>query len=552
MAFFQDPPRLGNQFDGDACLGEYLARTLPGEVHGPVTAELREIGELSGQLHDRCTAERLIDPVHVPFDAWGNRIDHVEVSPLWKEARVLSARHGLVAAGYEDRHGRHRRVHQHALVYVLAPSIDVYTCPLAMTDGAVRTLLDHGNRELIDRAVGRLTSRDPDVAWTSGQWMTERTGGSDVGTSETVARQVDGQWRLWGTKWFTSAPITEVALTLGRPEGNGPGGRGLALFYLELRDEHGRLRNMTLSRLKDKLGTRKVPTGEMELIGAPATPVIGLANGVRSIVPMLTVTRTWNTVCAASGMRRACALAVEFARLRPAFGALLADKPLHVDTLAWMLAETDAATLLAFRIAELTGTHEAGEASERDQRLARALIPIAKLTTGKQAVAVASEALECFGGAGYVEDTGLPRLLRDAQVLPIWEGTTNVLSLDLLRALAKDEGMDALTGDAGERLARAGDASLAAPVATARRAFAHAGEWLMGSLGDAAALEAGARRFALTLGRAYSLALLAEHAQWCLTSGRGPRAAAAARRFAASGIDLISEVDRADSRSLVG
>src|SRR3970040_2372218 len=122
--------------------------------------------------------------------------------------------------------------------------------------------------------------------------MTQRTGGSDVGTSETVARQVDGEWRLWGTKWFTSAPITEMARTLGRPEGNGAGGRGLALFYLELRDEHGRLRNMVLHRLKDKLGTRKVPTGEIELVGTPAIPVTAtLDHGVRSITPMLHITR---------------------------------------------------------------------------------------------------------------------------------------------------------------------------------------------------------------------------------------------------------------------
>jgi alkylation response protein AidB-like acyl-CoA dehydrogenase len=552
MAFFQDPPRLGNQFDDDAGLREYLQRTLPGDAHRAVAEELKELGALAGALHERVLAERLIEPVHTPFDPWGNRIDHIEVSPLWKEAAVLSARHGLVAAGYEDRYGEYRRVHQHALVYVLSPSLDIYSCPLAMTDGAVRTLLDHGNRALIDRAVGRLTSRDPAVAWTSGQWMTERTGGSDVGTSETVARQIDGEWRLWGTKWFTSAPITEVALTLARPEGNGPGGRGLALFYLELRDQHGRLRDMVLHRLKDKLGTRKVPTGEMELAGTPAVPVIGLDNGVRAITPMLNITRTWNAICAASGMRRACALAIDFASRRQAFGARLRDKPLHTDTLAWMLAETDAATLLSFRVAELMGSREAGRTSERDERLLRALTPIVKLTTGKQAVAVASEALECFGGAGYVEDTGLPRLLRDAQVLPIWEGTTNVLSLDLLRALAHDQSLDAITGEIGERLGRATDPSLAAPVAAARRAVAHAGEWLMASLSDSTRLESGARRFALTLGRALELALLADHAQWCLASGRGPRAAAAARRFATTEIDHIRDLDPSDATALLG
>src|ERR1051325_1339464 len=145
-----------------------------------------------------------------------------------------------------------------ALAYLFDPSTDVYTCPLAMTDGAARTLLAHGNRALIDRAVPRLTSRDPARAWTSGQWMTERTGGSDVGLAETVARR-DGaaDFRLYGTKWFTSATTANMALTLARPEGNPAGGRGLALFYVEVRGDDGALHEgIALNRLKDKLGTR--------------------------------------------------------------------------------------------------------------------------------------------------------------------------------------------------------------------------------------------------------------------------------------------------------
>src|SRR5439155_8705142 len=144
-----------------------------------------------------------------------------------------------------------------------------------------------------------------------GQWMTERTGGSDVGLSETVARQSPEGWRLYGTKWFTSATTSQMALTLARPEGNGPGGRGLALFYLEVRDAEGRP-NVQLNRLKDKLGTRKVPTAELTLDGARAQPVAGLSDGIRNISSMLNITRTWNAVMAASGMRRGLALARDY------------------------------------------------------------------------------------------------------------------------------------------------------------------------------------------------------------------------------------------------
>src|SRR5215510_3287318 len=225
--------------------------------------------------------------------------------------------------------------------------------------------------------------------------MTERTGGSDVSQSETVARLDGTQWRLYGTKWFTSATTSEMALTLARPEGNPDGSRGLALFLIELRDASGRLRNIQVNRLKDKLGTRKVPTAELTLDGAPATLVGATGEGVRAITPMLSVTRTWNAVSAISAMRRGLALAGDYARRRAAFGALLADKPLHADTLAALEAEYAAAFCLAFRSVELLGAieHATGDEGEREvnERLSRVVIPIAKLVTGKQAVAVTSE-----------------------------------------------------------------------------------------------------------------------------------------------------------------
>jgi len=550
MAFFQDPPRLGNQYDDDPILGSFLARGLEGEL-ATIEPELRELGALSAELHGFQLADRLNEPVHTPWDPWGRRIDHIEVSPLWKEAARLAARHGLVAAGYEDRLGPHARVHQFALVHVLGAALDVYTCPLAMTDGAARTLIESGNRELAERALPRLLSRDPARAWTSGQWMTERTGGSDVGLSETIARRHDGGWTLHGTKWFTSATTAEMALTLGRPDGNPDGSRGLALFYVQVRDDQGRLApGISVNRLKDKLGTRKVPTAELTLDGAPAILVGGASDGVRAITPMLSITRTWNAVCSVSGMRRGLNLARDYARRRRAFGALLTDKPLHADTLAGLEAEYAGAFLLAFRAVTVLGRLERGVATDHEARLMRALTPIAKLTTAKQAVAIASEAIESCGGAGYVEDTGLPQLLRDAQVLPIWEGTTNVLSLDTLRALGKGGAVEAVVADARDHLAGVRDAGLAAPAQAARAALDHAVVWAQGAMSDPARLEAGARRVALTLGRSLELAYLCGHAQWCLDHGRGGYAAAAARRLARHGVDLVDDLDAADTRAL--
>ncbi|MBS0393019.1 MAG: acyl-CoA dehydrogenase family protein, partial [Proteobacteria bacterium] len=460
--FVQPHPRLDNLFLGDWLLRSLLQRKLPRETYERIEGELVELGALAaGPLASRQLADLHHEPVLTQWDAWGNRVDTIELTPLWREAERLAARFGLTAVPYERTEGAWSRLRQFALVYLFHPVTDVYTCPLAMTDGAARTLLDSGNRHLIDRAVPHLTHRDPAQFWTSGQWMTESVGGSDVGRSETVAeRDADGTWRLYGRKWFTSAATSQVALTLARPSGNGPGGNGLAMFYVECRDADGRLNGIRVDRLKDKLGTRKVPTAELTLDGARAELVMGASGGTRAIEPMLKITRTWNSIAAASFMRHGHRLAADYASRRVAFGSTLATLPLHADTLADLDAECAGATMLAFLQAELLGHEEAGLLDEDGAALLRVLTPLVKLTTGKQAVAAVAEAVEAFGGAGYVEDTGLPVLLRDTLVLPIWEGTTNVLSLDLLLRADVSRGLAAL-----ER--RVAAATAAAPPGTA-------------------------------------------------------------------------------------
>src|SRR5215213_6167896 len=539
--FEQAPPTLGNQYDDDRVLRSYLARVLPPDVFIQIQESLSEMGHLAGgELYALQLADRLNEPTLTQWDAWGNRIDQIELTPLWRVAERIAVEHGVVATAYEQKHGSFSRVHQCALAYLFTPSTDIYSCPLAMTDGAARTLLNSGNQVLIDRAAPHLITRDRDEFWTAGQWMTELTGGSDVGLSETIAKQEPGSntFRLYGRKWFTSAIASQMALTLARPEGNPPGGRGLALFYLETRDEHGRPRNIQINRLKDKLGTRKVPTAELTLDGTPAQLVKGPVEGVRNIAPLLNITRLWNGISAVALMRRGLALSADYASKRVAFGAPLSEKPLHVDTLATLQAEFEGAFHLAFYVAELTGQSETREISDDDALLLRLLTPIMKLTTGKQAVMVASEVLESFGGAGYVEDTGLPVLLRDSQVLPIWEGTTNVLALDTLRALQSD-------GDPQRGLKRFEAAVMLCMegvndsriVNVVRAALDHAASWLAQVEGDA--LEAGARRFSLTLGRAVELALLIKHAQWALDYKEDRKSLESAQRFASVGVDHI-------------
>lgn len=539
--FIQSPPKLGNQYSDDSWLQRYLQRVLPPPVLRDIEPQLYAMGELAGgELYNMQLADRLNEPRLTQWDAWGHRVDHIELTPLWQHCARLAAEYGLVALPYEQLHGAYSRIHQFALVYLFHPSSDVYTCPLAMSDGAARTLLESGNQSLIKRALHKLTSRIAEHAWTSGQWMTEASGGSDVGSALTRAtREPDGSWRLHGKKWFTSAINAQMALALARPEGNGPGGQGLALFYIETRDAAGHLNGIRVERLKDKLGTRKVPTAELLLDACQAQLVGETHAGTRAIEPMLMVTRVWNAISAVAFMRRGMALAQSYAAQRTAFGTHLVELPLHADTLAMLEAETQAAFMLAFEVVGLLGRKEASEITDTQRALLRLLTPIVKLMTAKQAVAVLSEVIECFGGAGYVEDTGLPVLLRDAQVLPIWEGTTNVLALDALLRSDAQVGMRALYKRATGIAASIVDSNLQAVTATAMAVLTQAQQWLTQTQ-EMPALQTGARRWALSLGRAYALLLLVEQAQWDLMKHKDAAAVASAQRFATSFVGMVA------------
>lgn len=546
MNFQQDPPALKNQYDDDRVLRSYLTRVLPNDTLREIEDSLRDMGQLAAaELYQMQLADRLNEPRLTQWDAWGNRIDRVELTPLWRYAELLAVEQGLVSTAYEQKHGHLSRVHQCALAYLFTPSTDLYSCPLAMTDGAARTLLMSGNQTLIERALPHLVTRNPEQFWTAGQWMTELIGGSDVASSETVAKKVEGErFKLYGRKWFTSAVNSNIALTLARPEGNSEVGSGLALFYVETRNALGQLQNIEINRLKDKLGTRKVPTAELNLIGTPAVLVKGMTDGVRNIAPLLNITRLWNGITAVSLIRRGLALAADYAEKRTVFGALLSEKPLHLDTLAGLQAEFEAALQLAFLISELTGLNETNEIDDDGRLMLRVLTPVMKLTTAKQAVSVASEVLESFGGAGYVEDTGLPVLLRDSQVLPIWEGTTNVLALDALRAVGVESvarnRLLLLKQQFTKDFSQISKGRLASAASVAVNALDHAVNWFTtAETSGRESLEAGARRFALTLGRSVELALLIKHAQWSSSQETGGSTVQSAIRFSHSPIDLI-------------
>jgi alkylation response protein AidB-like acyl-CoA dehydrogenase len=551
--FFQDGPELGNQYDEDRVLRTYLRWRLPPAVLDVIEPGLRRLGERAvTDIMSFGNAAEAAPPRHVPYDPWGRRIDQLEVADAWKQLERISVEEGIVATAYERREGAWSRVHQFARLYLFGPSSATYTCPLAMTDGAARVIELYGDDWLRQHPLPRLISRDPERFWTSGQWMTERTGGSDVSGTSTVARWEDGQYRLYGTKWFTSATTSQMALTLARVE-DGPAA-GLSLFYLELRDSDDRMNHIRVHRLKDKLGTRALPTAELTLEGTPARVIGGEGHGVRKIAALLNITRGYNACGAVGGMRRGLALARDYARRRRVFGKLLADQPLHQETLAALQVEFEAAFHLTFRAAELMGKEELGLATEQERGVLRLLTPVVKLYTARQAIASASEVIEAFGGAGYIEDTGLPRLLRDAQVLSIWEGTTNVLSLDVLRAIERDGAVKPFVADLRARLETVRSPALHEPTARVRAAAGRIEAFLHQAQSEAADfLDAGARAFAYSLARSYAASLLLEQADWSLQQDNNPRGVAASLRWCSQDLTPLShpsQPHRAASRGL--
>jgi len=550
--FTQHPPKLGNQYDDDAVLRSYLRWRLPQDVHAALEPDWHRLGNRAAtDILKLGEAAEAAPPRHVPFDAWGRRVDRIETSDAWRELDRVSATEGIVATAYERKNGSYSRIDQFARLYLFAPSSALYSCPLAMTDGAARFLEVNGD-ESTREVFRHLTSRDPNEFWTSGQWMTERTGGSDVGATTTVARCESGNdYRLHGAKWFTSATTSQVAMTLARIEGSPPGGAGLSVFLIKLRDDDGNLRNIRVERLKDKLGTRALPTAELTLEGTPAHLVGGAGDGIRKIATLFNITRVYNAVAAVSGMQRAVTLATDYARRRSAFGKQLIEHPLHVETLAEMALETRAAFMLAFRVVELLGKEECGEATEAELQILRFLIPVAKLYTAKRAVEVASEALESFGGAGYVEDTGIPRLLRDAQVLSIWEGTTNVLSLDTLRAMGRSNALSAWSGDVASRLATVTEPVLETAAKRVSTSLESIEPYAArAASGGEAFQQVGARAFSYAIARIEAATALIQHAG----ASKAPTAIIAAQRWCRRELAPLLEGDehhRARSARLI-
>ncbi|GHJ16621.1 acyl-CoA dehydrogenase family protein [Micromonospora sp. AKA38] len=430
----QVPPLVGHDTADDPALLDGLAR----EGAGWAAAGLRELGRLAGgeaaNEHGRLANEH--PPVLRTHDRYGHRVDEVEFHPSWHELMRTAVGHGLHAAPWvDDRPGAH--VARAAGFYVWRPDAG-HGCPISMTYAAVPAL--RHSPELAARYEPLLTSTDYDHGLRpplgkrgllAGMSMTEKQGGSDVRANTTTARpEPDGSYRLVGHKWFTSAPMCDLFLTLAQAPD------GLTCFLVPRVLPDGARNPMRLMRLKDKLGNRSNASAEIEYEHAVAWRVGDEGRGVRTIIDMVNLTRLDCVIGAAAGMRQGVTTAVHHATHRRAFGRYLAEQPLMRNVLADLAVESEAATVLMTRLAGATDRSARGDAGETAFK--RLALAVGKYWVCKRWPGHAAEALECLGGNGYVEESGMPRLFRESPLNSIWEGSGNVAALDVLRALTRE------------------------------------------------------------------------------------------------------------------
>ena len=324
--------------------------------------------------------------------------------------------------------------------YYFAQSEMSLYCPICMTDGVGRVLEKHlkknPNDEVVSKALSHIASKDLNELWQGAMFITEKQGGSDVGANKVTAHKKNDQWCLNGEKWFCSNVDAKAILTLARMPGAPSGTEGLGLFLILREIPENNSATIEIQHLKDKLGVRSMPTGEVNLNNTKAFLLSGEGEGLKSMLEMVNLSRVYNSVASVAIMRRSILEALAFGNNRMAFGKKLVQQPLWRSAVSDLIAEHTGAMVLVFETISLLDKVDNG-GSKKDRQLVRLLTAFSKAISAKLSVFCASEAMELIGGNAYIEDTILPRLLRDAQVLPIWEGATHILTLESLRSFHK-------------------------------------------------------------------------------------------------------------------
>ena len=446
-----------NFYRADPALTDLLRLHLPEALFRHIEPYLDRLGGLAGGHLDECA--RLADrhtPVLHQRDRFGRDSQYIEYHPAYRELEkaafgefgihAMSIRKGIM--GWPDKYPV---VAKHAFTFLFNQAEFGLGCPINVTDGCAKLLNNFGNEALKAKYLDGLTQTDMSKLTQGGQFMTEKEGGSDVGTLTTSAVQEGDHWRLYGEKWFCSNADAEVVMLLARPNGAGPGTRGVGLFLMPRRLDDGSQNHYRIVRLKDKLGTRSMASGEIKLEGAIAYAVGKLDRGFVQMAEMVNSSRLSNGVKSTALMRRAHHDAMTVAKNRVVFGQRIIDLPLARRQLMKIMLATEQALSMSFLTADALDRAEAG--SQDAAALLRILTPTLKFRATRDARKVCGDALEMRGGIGYIEEFATARLLRDAHLGSIWEGTGNIVAIDALKRAVGRHGADAaLAADLHARL----------------------------------------------------------------------------------------------------
>ncbi len=524
-----------NWYTLDPDLRALMDRYLSPEDRGWAEERLLRWGEIcGGPIAANAEVIDRSPPQLERYDSWGDEVNRVVHNAstidtkryIWEEGP-----HALDVAGKEVP-----AVLRSAFTYLLSQSDTGMVCSTGMTDGVIDLVNRYAPSGIREELLAHLMAPSFDDGWDGAMFMTELRGGSDLATTDTTARQKDDRtWLLNGSKWFSSNVDAKAIATLARPEGADPGLRGLALFVVPATRADGTPNGIHIKRIKDKLGTRSVPTAEVDFVDAEAYILSNPkgdsseSRGFNRMMSMVNGSRL-GVATMGLGIARRCFLeAAIYAAHRQAFGRRLDELPLVQETLLQMAVEVEAGSAVVFEAASQAGRF----GDEEARRLYRILVPLSKLRAARRGLEVASQGLEVLGGNGYIENWPLARQLRDAQCHTIWEGTENIICLDVLRSIAKEHAHDALLGRVDEALANADHPALASARGAVESARAEAVEALgvMVSLPQEMQL-LHARRLSGLLADLTQAALLIERAAEELARDGSARKAAVAHLFA--------------------
>lgn len=434
-----------NFYSNDQTLQHILKSHLDESFYDYADQELNAFGELAAnEIDSRAKhTDRSGEPQLVKYDKFGNEVSTVWVNEGYRKTVKESYQTGIVGYVHKEIPTLNRKgnyLYSFAQGYILSQAEAGFYCPVTLTMATAYLLEHYASDELKTRFLPHVCATGDVELYEGATFLTERQGGSDVGANVVRAVQDGENYRLYGEKYFASnAGMAGVAMVLARIDGAKSGSRGLTLFAVPWRDESGELNGISIRRLKDKLGVRAVPSGEVEFDGALAYVVGDSANGLKYMMEALNLSRICNAVASVGIMRRALTEAQEYAENRDAFGRKLTDFPMVQDTLGTLTAKMEIELLTVFDLIKLYDRVVDGKVTADEVVLNRLFIAIIKKETAEQAIHFAHEAIELHGGNGYIEDFVTPRLLRDAQVLTVWEGTANILGLELVRLVRKFE-----------------------------------------------------------------------------------------------------------------